>query len=320
MSALPDNIVQFKLPKKPRIKEKEPLPDQRKVAVLPIRALTDQRVSDKMFRVLALVCSYANRAGITWVSQARLAKDAGVTRQAVGRQLVKLRALGYIETVSKAWKGVKPDTVRVVFDPNIDAETAIAVTSRIEDTRPPEMKQKQQEEIDNTIDPEGLRRIHDMIRGVVKPMNQPPKEYAMPKSGDTVTVAKMKADIAAHKAKKARTYATQEVANESPQSAQKRGTHRQHDRQHNEVALNTEITLSNEYIKVLDKHKIKGLNKEEILRLTSVQQLTHEQLDADIAMLLNLYHAEGLPIPQPGMLIDSIMQLHKDAGAIGDAI
>jgi hypothetical protein len=51
-----------------------------------------------------------------------------------------------------------------------------------------------------------------------------------------------------------------------------------------------------------------------------VQHLTHEQLDADIAMLLNLYHAEGLPIPQPGMLIDSIMQLHKDAGATGDAI
>jgi hypothetical protein len=36
--------------------------------------------------------------------------------------------------------------------------------------------------------------------------------------------------------------------------------------------------------------------------------------------LLNLYQGEGLPIPQPGVLIDSIMQLHRDAGRTSDAV
>jgi hypothetical protein len=44
MSAVPDNIVPFALPKKPRIKEKDAPPDQRKVAVLPIRAVFDKQM------------------------------------------------------------------------------------------------------------------------------------------------------------------------------------------------------------------------------------------------------------------------------------
>ena len=69
-----DNIVPFTLPKKPRIKEKDAPPDQRKVCIMPIRALTDERLTDGSVRILALVCSYCNRAGITWVSQKRLAE------------------------------------------------------------------------------------------------------------------------------------------------------------------------------------------------------------------------------------------------------
>ncbi len=47
-----------------------------------------------------------------------------------------------------------------------------------------------------------FKRIQDMINGVIKPVQQPAKEYQMPKSGDTVTVAKMKEQIAKKKAKK----------------------------------------------------------------------------------------------------------------------
>lgn len=307
MSAMPDNVVQFTLPRKPRIKEKEPLPDQRKVAVLPIRALTDKRMTDGMFRTLALICSYANRAGITWVSQAKLSKDAGVTRQAISKQLVKLRALGYIETVSKAFKGVKPDTVRIIFDPTVDAETAIAITSSIEDTRPPEMRKEQQQQVDNTIDHEGLRRIQDMIRGVIKPINPPPKEYQMPTKGDTVTVAKMKAELAAHKAKKARTHATPEVAPKASPTAEKRGRHTQPYTQPTEVAQNTERTP----IDNLLDHCLKELN-ESLLKVIN-DSLTDNELRATLLKLQERCQAEGVPMPRHENLVEALLVLHADS-------
>lgn len=307
MSALSDNIVQFKLPKKPRIKEKEPLPDQRKVAVLPIRALTDKRITDGMFRTLALVCSYANRAGITWVSQARLSKDAGVTRQAISKQLVKLRALGYIETVSKAFKGVKPDTVRIIFDPTVDTETAIAVTSSIEDTRPPEMIKEQEQQIDNTINYEGLRRIQDMIKGALKPMNQPPKEYNMPTKGDTVTVAKMKAELAAHKAKKTRTHATLEVAPKAPPTAEIIGSHTQPYTQPNEVAHNTKRTLTDSLI----DNCLKEVNEGYLTVLSN--SLTDNELRATLLKLQERCQAEGVPMPRHENLVEALLVLHADS-------
>ena len=55
MSAVLDNIVPFALPKKPRIKEKDAPPDQRKVCIMPIRALTDPKLTDGAVRILALL-------------------------------------------------------------------------------------------------------------------------------------------------------------------------------------------------------------------------------------------------------------------------
>ena len=42
MSALPENIIPFQLPKRPRVREKDAPPDQRKVCVLPFRAVADK--------------------------------------------------------------------------------------------------------------------------------------------------------------------------------------------------------------------------------------------------------------------------------------
>lgn len=291
MNALPSNVVDFKLPKKPKVKEKEALPDQRRMTVMPIRAITDKRITDGMFRTLALVCSYVNRAGITWVSQARLAKDTGTSRQAISKQLVKLRALGYIETVSKAFKGVKPDTVRVIFDPTIDAETAIAVTSSIEDTRPPEMKRQQQKELDNTIDIEGLKRINDMIKGVVKPINTPAKEYQMPNNKDTITVAKMKKEIAKHKQKTA-SGATLEVA----PTAQIIGSHTQPHTQPPEVAHNEEERSIRLTLSIINKELNISLNNIEV-NLIGNLELTDVELTMACRMLVERYQSEGLTIP-----------------------
>ena len=47
--------------------------DNRRIVVMPIRALTDPNLTDKAFRILALICSYTDRNNMTFVSQKTLA-------------------------------------------------------------------------------------------------------------------------------------------------------------------------------------------------------------------------------------------------------
>jgi DNA-binding transcriptional ArsR family regulator len=179
MSAVPDNIVPFTLPKKPRIKEKDAPPDQRKVCIMPIRALTDERLTDGSVRILALVCSYCNRAGITWVSQKRLAEDMKTSRQNITNQLAKLREHGYVEIIRKGFRGERCNTLRVVFDSSITAEDAIAMTSNKEDTRPPAIREEQERQASQEIDREGQTRIAKLISQALKQPTKP-KGYAIP--------------------------------------------------------------------------------------------------------------------------------------------
>ncbi len=141
MSALPlpDNV--FKLPKRrPKIVEKAALPDQRKFAVLPIAAALDGELHGFSMKVLAVLCSYCNRAGLTWVGQQRIADHLGVAKQQVARAMKQLRDRGHIEVVSKGFRGEKANTTRVIFAADLSAADAIAVTSSQEDTRPPEIR------------------------------------------------------------------------------------------------------------------------------------------------------------------------------------
>lgn len=304
MSAVLDNIVPFALPKKPRVRQKEPLPDQRKVAVLPIRALADKDMTDGAFRALALLCSYCNRAGITWVSQTRLAKDMNVSQQAISKHFKQLRQLGYLETVKKGFKGERTDTLRVIFDLTVDAETAIAVTSSIEDTRPPEMKEQQQME----ADPEGQRIIADLIKQAIKPVNPKPKEYTMPTT-ETATVRKMKEDIAKHKARQKRmavtesgnpasegsTFTTSEVVHAEPLHSQPN---------HNlEVVDNTKEHLIDMYLKGLDLGLLKVINN----------HMTNDEVEATLQKLQARCQSEGVPMPRDESLVDALLVLHADS-------
>lgn len=144
MSALPlpDNV--FKLPKRrPKVVEKVAPPDQRKFSVVPMRAALDTELHGFSMKVLVLLCSYANRAGITWVGQQRIADHLQVPKQQVARAMKQLRDRGHVEIVSKGFRGERANTVRIIYDPDIQAEDAIAVTSSIEDTRPPELIKKE---------------------------------------------------------------------------------------------------------------------------------------------------------------------------------
>lgn len=308
--------INFELPKRPRIKPKDAPPDQRKVCVMPIRALTDDKLTDGAVRVLALLCSYCNRAGLTWVSQKRLAEDMKTSRQNITNQLAKLRAAGYVEVVRKGFRGDHTNTLRVIFDPSISAEDAIAMTSNKEDTRPPSMQEE--------IDPEGQKRIAQLISKALKQPTKP-KGYDMPTSGQTRTVKAMKEEIAKTKAKRSKTVdnhvedkatiGNPPVSNEEQSSVSNESLHRQ-PIGHSGVSYNTREHSRDKVIEVIE---LKIKDKPNVLRNLEVEhydfliesRMTPEQIADCLEHLLPLFHAEGLN-PSSRILTDSILQLHRD--------
>lgn len=322
--------VNFALPKRPRIKPKDAPPDQRKVCVLPFKAVFDDRLTPGALQVLAAVCAYCNRAGITWVSQARLASELKITRQAVTNQLAKLRAAGYVEIMKKGYPGQRCNTLRVIFDETVDAETAMAVTSRYEDTRPPAIKEKQEREMDEQVDPEGQRRIAQMLVNALRNPN-PKKEYAMPKQGETRAVREVKEAMAKAKAKRSKPV-DKPVEQNAPMDTQEcpidmqSGVSSKASIGHRTVSyVDTQecpITRIEHYKESIKDSLIedKSINKSVLgnLDVQDFDQLIDagmkpEQVEDAAQTLLPLFAAEGLK-PSSRVLADSILQLHRDAG------
>jgi len=188
VSAMIDNVLPFELPAKPRLKLQEPLPDQRKIVVLPFKAVFDKELGAAGVAVLAGLCAFCNRAGITWVSQRRLARDLNVSQPAISRQVSKLKKLGYIEVLRKGYAGAKNETIRVIFDPTITGEEAIAMVSNKEDARPPGLIAAEEERLQNEVDKEGLRRIAEMLKESIANRNKvTPKEYDMKRKTKALT-------------------------------------------------------------------------------------------------------------------------------------
>jgi predicted transcriptional regulator len=317
MSAVPDNIVAFTLPKKPRIKEKDAPPDQRKVCILPIRAVFDKQMTHGALQALAALCAYCNRAGITWVSQTRLASELGISQQAVAKQFKQLRELGYLETVRRGFKGERTDTLRVIFDPTITAEEAITMTSNKEDTRPPAIREEQERQASQQIDREGQAKIAKLISQALKQPTKP-KGYAMPAKGETRAVREVKE--AMQKAQSKRSKPVNKSVNNSthihnPQVVNEEGVHSQPN--HNpEVVLNSEeLYIDNELkvIKVKDSlNNIRTvLNNQEIEKLID-NGMTPEQVREAEELIAPLFAAEGLT-PSSSVMSQAILQMHRDA-------
>jgi predicted ArsR family transcriptional regulator len=296
MSALPE--VAFALPPKPRVKPKDAPPDQRRLAVLPIRAGKDHRLHGATLRTLIVLCSYVNRAGLTWVSQAKVASDLGVTRQAVQKQLALLQKTGYVQVVKKGWRGEFSNTLRVVFDDSIDVETAIAITSAQEDTRPLTMQ-------DDITDPDGQKRIASLIAQALK---QPAKrKTSMAKQGQSRTVKAIKEANQKGLAKRTNTQPS-EVADEE-------ALHRQPQVQPAEVAPTRE-NLGKEEVKDKNYEKTKGvlcnLNQVQVDELIA-KGLREADIEECLDILLEAYRIEGLQ-PRPDHLVPGILELHYGPG------
>ena len=74
--------------------------------------------------MLAVICSYTDELGRTFVSQARIAKDLGISRPAVNRQVKRLFDTGYLVYAKKQYKDQKTNTIKVIYDKTIKTESA----------------------------------------------------------------------------------------------------------------------------------------------------------------------------------------------------
>ena len=116
--------MEYKLPKPPKIQEKVMQPDQRKFCVVPLRAVVAKDLTLTGLKVLCLLASYCNKAGFTYVSQARLANDLGVNQSAINRQIKQLETKGYIKQFGGYSTNIKGKTKRIIYDEKISDREA----------------------------------------------------------------------------------------------------------------------------------------------------------------------------------------------------
>ena len=288
MSAMPDNVLPFEIPKKPKLKLQEPLPDQRKIVVLPFKAVFDKDLGAAGVAVLAGLCAFCNRAGITWVSQRRLAGDLGISQPAISRQISKLKKLGYIEVLRKGYANARNETVRVIFDPTITAEEAIAMVSNVEDARPPGLIAAEEERLQKEVDKEGLKRIAEMLKKTFNPTITPTqKEYQMPQDKETITVKQMKAKLKS----KAHTAVDKPVDN----SLHKQSLIQPEVVNGDNIGLsyNTVFNISNINLIIMNEKKMK---------------VNQADIKAKLELLLPAYEAEGIT-PTDQALAEGIMHM-----------
>lgn len=156
--------MSFTIPKAPKIQLKAKPPDQRKIAVIPLRALRDKELNNQSIRVLGLICSYANRAGITWVANNTLANELQVSKQAISNQVVKLKRKGYLEVIRKGYIGQRTDTLRVIYDPSITATDALAILGNQDDLKSPLMLIKELEEMNQPALKKPIKKAKPIVK------------------------------------------------------------------------------------------------------------------------------------------------------------
>lgn len=93
--------------------------DQRRFCVVPLKAFLNQKVTGQNLRVLAILASYCNRGGYSFVSLKTMAKDLGCTAANILKHLKKLEAQGIIETKKNYFPYLKGNTRRIIYDDKI---------------------------------------------------------------------------------------------------------------------------------------------------------------------------------------------------------
>jgi hypothetical protein len=197
--------IAFELPKRKRkVIQQDAQPDKRSFCVIPWRAIADKRLTPHQLKTLAAIASFCNKAGITWVSLQRVGQDLGVTKQAVSKHYRILINLGYIRIINKGFKGIRGNTIQVIFDDSLTVEDTIAKASigTDEDLRAPYIRERQEREamkeqeiISEQQARDNQKRLAELIKTAFKTPIEATKQVYKPVKGDTMTVRKMKESI-----------------------------------------------------------------------------------------------------------------------------
>lgn len=197
--------VAFELPKRKRkVIQQDAPPVKRSFCVIPWRAIPDKRLTPHQLKTLAAIASFCNKAGITWVSLQRVGQDLGVTKQAVSKHYRILINLGYIRIINKGFKGIRGNTIQVIFDDSLTVEDTIAKASigTDEDLRAPYIRERQEREamkeqeiITEAQAKENQKRLAELLKTAFKTPSEANKQVYKPVKGDTMTVRKMKESI-----------------------------------------------------------------------------------------------------------------------------
>lgn len=197
--------IAFDLPaRKRKVIQRDAAPVKRSFCVIPWRAIPDKRLTPHQLKTLAAIASFCNKAGITWVSLQRVGKDLGVTKQAVSKHYRILINLGYIRIINKGFKGIRGNTIQVIFDDSLTVEDTIAKASigTDEDLRAPYIRERQEREamkeqeiITEQQAKDNQKRLAELIKTAFKTPVEATKQVYKPVKGDTMTVRKMKESI-----------------------------------------------------------------------------------------------------------------------------
>ena len=93
--------------------------DLRKFCIVPLKAFLNRKVSGENLRVLAILASYCNKGGYSFVSLKTIANDLGCTAANIHKHLKKLEKQGIIETKNNYFPALKGNTRRIIYDDSI---------------------------------------------------------------------------------------------------------------------------------------------------------------------------------------------------------
>lgn len=112
---------QYKIPEQIKLKTVKN-EDLRRFCVVPIKAFLNKKLTGENLRVLAVLASYANKGGFSFVSCLTIAKDLGCTSQNISKHLKKLEKAGAIESFNNYFPKLKGNTRRIIYDDKIKRE------------------------------------------------------------------------------------------------------------------------------------------------------------------------------------------------------
>jgi len=112
---------QYKIPEQIKLKTVKN-EDLRRFCVVPLKPFLNKRLTGENLRVLAVLASYANKGGFSFVSCLTIAKDLGCTSQNISKHLKKLEKEGAIESFNNYFPKLKGNTRRLIYDEKIKRE------------------------------------------------------------------------------------------------------------------------------------------------------------------------------------------------------